>query len=77
MRPLLKIEVEVNGLQINAIVQDDWHIRIFGGAAEVFNASTIQKGDELLVYLCQGGRHVGVKIDEMLQRKIKFLHVYE
>lgn len=29
VRPLLKIEAEVSGVAISAIVQDDWHIRIF------------------------------------------------
>lgn len=67
VRPLLKIEVEAQNVRINAIVQDDWHIRIFGADGEVRNASTIEKGDELLAYICNGGRHVGVKIDEMLE----------
>ncbi len=69
MRPLLKIEVEVNGTFINSIVQDDWHIRIFGATGEPLNASTIKKGDQLLTYMCNGGRHVGIKIDEALEEK--------
>jgi 3-amino-4-hydroxybenzoic acid synthase len=68
-RPLLKIEVEAGGVKVNAIVQDDWHIRIFGGDGEVRNASTIKAGDELLTYLCPGGRHVGIKINEMIEEK--------
>jgi 3-dehydroquinate synthase II/3-amino-4-hydroxybenzoic acid synthase len=68
-RPLLKIEVESNGKRLNAIVQDDWHIRIFGANGDVRNASTIQIGDELLTYVCSGGRHVGIKIDETIQEK--------
>ncbi|WP_242835506.1 3-dehydroquinate synthase II [Ruminiclostridium josui] len=68
-RPLLKIEVEVDEKRINAMVQDDWHIRIFGADGEVRNASTIKEGEELLTYVCQGGRHVGLKIDESIQEK--------
>ena len=68
-RPLLKIEVEANGKKINTMVQDDWHIRIFGADGEVRNASTIKVGDELLAYVCEGGRHVGVKIEESIQEK--------
>ncbi len=69
IRPLLKIEVEVNGIRLNTIVQDDWHIRIFGSNGEPRNASTIKKGDEMLAYLSSGARHVGIKIDEQLQEK--------
>jgi 3-amino-4-hydroxybenzoic acid synthase len=69
LRPLLKIEVETKGLRINAIVQDDWHIRIFGGDGTPRNASAIKVGDELLTYVCEGGRHVGIKIDETLEER--------
>ncbi|OPZ84681.1 MAG: 3-amino-4-hydroxybenzoic acid synthase [Firmicutes bacterium ADurb.Bin419] len=69
LRPLLKIEVEAEGVNINVIVQDDWHIRILGGNGEPRNASTLKPGDELLAYVCPGGRHVGIKIDERLKEK--------
>lgn len=69
LRPLLKIEAEAKDLKINAIVQDDWHIRIFGDNGEVRNASTIKVGDELLAYVCSGGRHVGVKIEESIEER--------
>lgn len=65
-RPLLKIEVSAEGKTINTIVQDDWHIRIFGGKGEPLNASEIKQDDELLCYICEGGRHVGIKIDESI-----------
>ena len=68
-RPLLKIEVEAEGVRVNAIVQDDWHIRIFGGNGEPLNASAIKKGDELLAYISPGARHVGIKIDEVIEEK--------
>jgi 3-amino-4-hydroxybenzoic acid synthase len=69
MRPLLKIEVEAEGHVVNAFVQDDWHIRIFGGQGEPRNASSIKVGEELLVYICDNGRHVGIKIDESIEEK--------
>nr|WP_087433299.1 3-dehydroquinate synthase II [Paenibacillus apiarius] len=68
-RPLIKIEVEVMNKKINAIVQDDWHIRIFGGDGSPLNVSSIKIGDELLAYTCEGGRHVGIKIDESIEEK--------
>ena len=69
LRPLLKIEAQCNGITINAIVQDDWHIRIFGGDGKVKNASRIEPGDEVLAYISAGGRHVGIQIDENLSEK--------
>lgn len=33
------------------------------------NASAIKIGDELLAYFCEGGRHVGIKIDEFLEEE--------
>ncbi|MEL7146549.1 MAG: 3-dehydroquinate synthase II [Bacteroidota bacterium] len=69
LRPLLKIEVEAEGRKVNTFVQDDWHIRIFGGNGEPRNASTIAEGEELLAYVCEPGRHVGVKITENIQEQ--------
>lgn len=70
IRPLLKIDVvSEKGQHINVIVQDDWHIRILGADNVVYNASEIKPGDKLLAYFCDGGRHVGLKIDEYLEEK--------
>ena len=63
-RPLLKIEAKIGKDEINTIVQDDWHIRIFGENRMVLNASSIKRGDKVLAYVCSSGRHVGIKIDE-------------
>lgn len=65
-RPLLKIVAKVGNIEISTIVQDDWHIRIFGSNGSVMNASNIKPGDKLLAYVCESGRHVGVKIDEKI-----------
>ncbi|KQU63227.1 hypothetical protein ASG66_02105 [Bacillus sp. Leaf406] len=66
VRPLLLIEAEYKGKKINTIVQDDWHIRIFDGDGNPKNATTFKKGDEILAYDCEPGRHVGVKILEKI-----------
>ena len=68
-RPMLKVVAEANGVRVNAIVQDDWHIRIFGADKEPKNASLIKPGDELLVYLCDQGRHMGISIEETITEK--------
>jgi 3-amino-4-hydroxybenzoic acid synthase len=69
LRPLLKIEVEAGNKLINVVVQDDWHIRLFNVQGEPVNASTIKRGDQLLAFACQGGRHVGLKISEVLEEQ--------
>mgnify|MGYP001028419106 FL=1 len=68
-RPLLKINVQVEGEMINTIVQDDWHIRVLGPGGTVLNASSLKKGDKVMAYKMSGGRHVGIQIDEYLEEK--------
>lgn len=69
-RPLLLIEaLSESGELVNAIVQDDWHIRIFSGTGEVLNVTDLNINDDILVYICNPGRHVGLKIDEYIQEK--------
>lgn len=51
---------------MNVVVQDDWHIRIMSADGKPRNASTIKPGDELLSYICEPGRHVGVKVSETI-----------
>lgn len=65
-RPLLLIKGTAAGKEINVIVQDDWHIRIMGADGSPKNASMIKPGEELLAYVCEPGRHVGIKVDETI-----------
>ena len=69
LRPLLKIEVQAGDITVNTFVQDDWHIRIFGAEGQPLNASEIKVGDELLTFMCEAGRHVGIKINESIIEK--------
>ncbi|MDQ0229065.1 3-dehydroquinate synthase II [Metabacillus malikii] len=69
IRPLLLIEAEYENKKINTIVQDDWHIRIFNGKKEPQSATTFKVGDEILAYVCETGRHVGIKIEETIEEK--------
>lgn len=66
VRPLLLIECEYEGTVINTIVQDDWHIRIFDGDGNPKSATTFQPGDKIMAYVCEPGRHMGVKIMETI-----------
>jgi 3-dehydroquinate synthase II/3-amino-4-hydroxybenzoic acid synthase len=69
VRPLLLIKGIAAGTELNVIVQDDWHIRIMGADGKPKNASMIQVGDELLAYVCEPGRHVGIKVKETITEK--------
>ncbi|HWI54538.1 MAG TPA: 3-dehydroquinate synthase II [Desulfobacteria bacterium] len=68
-RPLLLIKGEAAGKEINVIVQDDWHIRVMGADGTPKNASLIRPGDTLLAYVCEPGRHVGIKVNETIIEK--------
>ncbi|MGN6710987.1 3-dehydroquinate synthase II [Anaerocolumna jejuensis DSM 15929] len=68
-RPLLKITVEAEGQLFNVIVQDDWHIRVLGMKGEPYNASILTENTELATYVCEPGRHVGIKIEEDIIEK--------
>ncbi len=69
-RPLRLIEVVFpSGEEINVIMQDDWHVRIFSGDGKPLNISHLQPGDKVLGYTTESGRHVGIKIDESIIEK--------
>lgn len=69
VRPLLLIKGEAAGKEINVIVQDDWHIRIMGADGKPKNATLIKPGDQLLSYVSEPGRHVGIKVNETILEK--------
>lgn len=69
-RPLLLIRAsDSQGIEVNTIVQDDWHVRIIGVGGKPCNCTKLKKGDKILGYTCMAGRHVGVKINESIIEK--------
>ena len=66
-RPLLKIEAVIDEQVINIFIQDDWHVRVFGSKGEIRPSSEVKIGDQLLGYLDEPGRHVGLKISETIK----------
>ncbi|MFF5359042.1 3-dehydroquinate synthase II family protein [Streptomyces scabiei] len=64
-RPLLEIRTHAeDGRLVSLTVQDDWHVRVLGPGGKVLNVTELQAGDELLGYLAQDKRHVGLPIGE-------------
>lgn len=69
-RPMLLISAQgPQKEEVNVIVQDDWHIRILSCNGEVKNSTLLQKGDVVLGYELEAGRHLGVKVQETIMEK--------
>jgi 3-dehydroquinate synthase II/3-amino-4-hydroxybenzoic acid synthase len=66
VRPLVLVEASAAGVPINLIVQDDWHVRLFGARGEARNVTTLAPGDRVLAHVCEPGRHVGIKVSETI-----------
>jgi len=65
VRPELLIQAEYSNVTINTIVQDDWHVRIFGGNGEPRNVTTLKPNDKVLARIADSrGRHVGIEVIE-------------
>ncbi|MFM9608233.1 3-dehydroquinate synthase II family protein [Streptomyces sp. V2] len=69
-RPLLSIRaVSPEGVQVNLIVQDDWHVRVLGPGAAVLNVTELEKGDQVLGHVATDKRHVGWPVGEFCVEK--------
>jgi len=66
VRPLLLIEAMEKETNISIIMQDDWHVRVFGMDGKPKNITDLKCGDRVLAYICEPGRHVGIKVDEKI-----------
>ena len=66
LRPLRLIEARAGDVALSVFVQDDWHVRLFGADGKPRNCTTIVPGDDLLAYVCEPGRHVGIKVTEAI-----------
>ena len=70
VRPLRLLEAEFeSGERINVLMQDDWHVRIFGADGSVRNITELKPGDEVLAHLAEPGRHVGIAISETIEER--------
>lgn len=64
-RPLLSIKARsAEGVEVNLIVQDDWHVRVLGPGAAVRNVTELRPGDQLLGFIATDKRHVGWPVGE-------------
>ncbi|MFI6652214.1 3-dehydroquinate synthase II family protein [Streptomyces sp. NPDC050529] len=69
-RPLLSIKAHSpEGVEVNLIVQDDWHVRILGPGASVLNVTELKQGDKVLGHVATDKRHVGWPVGEFCVEK--------
>src|SRR5262249_40879568 len=69
-RPLLSVDaVAPDGVTVNLILQDDWHVRVLGPGGAVLNSTELTPGDTVLGYLPVADRHVGYPIDEFCREQ--------
>ncbi|CAM3063891.1 3-dehydroquinate synthase II [Sporolactobacillus spathodeae] len=69
-RPLIQITAEsASGQVVKTVLQEDWHVRVFGASGEACNVTTVKAGDKLLGYAARPGRHLGIPVDEWIIEK--------
>jgi len=65
VRPLRLIEVAFSDERnVNILLQDDWHVRIYSEQGEPRNITELKPGDRVLGHVTDPGRHVGIKVSE-------------
>ena len=56
-------------LEINAFLQNDWHVRVMGADGVVRHCTLLRPGDEILVHVDLPGRHTGLRVNEHIIEK--------
>ena len=65
LRPLRLIRGRfASEAEVNILLQDDWHVRVFGADGKPLNSTEIKTGDQIAGYQADPGRHVGINIKE-------------
>jgi len=68
-RPMLNILAEVRGTEASLILQNAETIRLTKPSGDPVSVVKLVKGDEVLGYVEEGGRHFGFKIEETIKEK--------
>ena len=67
LRPLRLLTAQFeSGEEINILMQDDWHVRIFSEHGEPLNITHLTQGTRVLAHKASAGRHVGINIEEQI-----------
>ena len=68
-RPLMLLEADANGKRISLILQNAETIRLVKPNGKPISIVKLKKGDEILAYTEEAGRHFGMKIKETIVEK--------
>ncbi|AEH60144.1 3-dehydroquinate synthase II [Methanosalsum zhilinae DSM 4017] len=68
-RPLMLVEAEVDEKVIKTIIQNAETIKLVGKDGRSISVAELKKGDEVMVYVEDSGRHFGMKIEESIIEK--------
>ncbi|HCL55990.1 MAG TPA: 3-dehydroquinate synthase II [Spirochaetia bacterium] len=68
-RPMLNITASAGGKEISVVLQNAETIRLTKPDGKPISVVQLKKGDKVLGYLEEGGRHFGYKIKETIQEK--------
>ena len=68
-RPMLLVRASVGERPVSLVLQNAETIRLVQPGGEAISVAALKKGDHILAYLTEGGRHFGMKVDETLTEK--------
>jgi len=68
-RPMLNITAMVEGKEVSVVLQNAETIRLTGIDGKPISVVNLKKGDKVLGYTEEGGRHFGYKIKETINEK--------
>ncbi len=68
-RPLLMVKAQVGDVPGTCILQNAETIRLVSPSGDALSVVSLREGDRVMVYLEEGGRHFGIKVEESIQEK--------
>ncbi len=68
-RPLILVEAKVGKKTIKTILQNAETIRLTGRDGKAISVAQLKRGDEVLAYVEEGGRHFGMSVRESIKEK--------
>mgnify|MGYP001772697440 FL=1 len=68
-RPMLLVEAVYNGKKISAVLQNAETIRLVTPDGNLISVVDLKKGDKVLGYIEEAGRHFGMKVEETITEK--------
>ncbi|MFH1403112.1 MAG: 3-dehydroquinate synthase II [Candidatus Altiarchaeota archaeon] len=68
-RPLILVEAVKDGRKIKSLLQNAETINLVKEGGSPLSVAKIKKGDRILAYLEEGGRHFGMRVEESIEEK--------